>query len=124
MAMQQARKKKLSNGFKAAFEGFRETLVFERVFRVMLIITLIVIGAMLYFPTSRLEKVVLLASVFAVLVLELINSVVERIMNFLSPEYSEQARIVKDLMAAIVLLASIGAVVIGIMIFLPHIMNQ
>ncbi len=116
--------RRLSDGFRAALEGFRETLVFERVFRVMLIITLIVIGAMLYLPTSRLEKVVLLAAVFAVLVLELINSVVERVMDFLSPEYSEQARIVKDLMAAIVLLASIGAIVIGIIIFLPHIMNQ
>lgn len=119
-----ARNRKLSDGFRAAFEGFKETLIFERVFRVMLIVTLVVVGAMLYLPTSRLEKVVLLASVFAVLVLELINSVVERVMDFLSPEYSEQARIVKDLMAAIVLLASIGAVVIGIIIFLPHLMNQ
>ncbi len=115
--------RRLRDGLRAAFDGFKETLIFERVFRVMLIVTLIVIGAMLYFPTSRLEKVVLLASVFAVLVLELINSVVERVMDFLSPEYSEQARIVKDLMAAIVLLASIGAVVIGIIIFWPYILN-
>lgn len=113
--------RRLSDGFRDAFQGFRETLVFERVFRVMLIVTLMVIGAMLYFPTSRLEKVVLLAAVFAVLVLELINSVVERVMDFLSPEYSEQARLVKDLMAAIVLLASIGAVVIGVIIFLPYV---
>jgi len=120
--MQQARNKKLSNGFKAAFDGFRETLVFERVFRVMLVIALIIIGAMLYFPTSRLEKVVLLAAVFAVLVLELINSVVERVTNFLKPEHSEQARLVKDLMAAIVLLASLGAAIIGLMIFLPYIL--
>lgn len=122
--MQQVRNRKLSDGFKAAWEGFRETLIFERVFRVMLIIALIVVGAMLYFPTSRLEKVVLLAAVFAVLVLELLNSVVERVMDFLSPEYNEQARLVKDLMAAIVLLASIGVAVIGIIIFFPYIINR
>ncbi len=115
--------KKLSNGFKAAFEGFRETLVHERAFKVMLVVALLVVAAMFYFPTSRLEKVVLLAAVFAVLVLELLNSVVERVMNFLSPEHNEQARLVKDLMAAIVLLASIGAAIIGIIIFLPYIMS-
>lgn len=115
--------RRLSASFRAAFEGFRETLIFERTFRVMLVIVLIVIGAMLYFPTSRLEKVVLLAAIFSVLVLELVNSVVERITDFLRPEHNEQVKLVKDLMAAIVLLASIGAVVIGVMIFLPYILN-
>lgn len=117
------RNKKLSGGFKAAFEGFRETLIHERVFRVMMAIALAVVGAMFYLPTGPLEKVVLLAAVFAVLTLELLNSVVERVMDFLSPEYNEQARIVKDLMAAIVLLASIGAIIIGLMIFIPYIIS-
>ena len=115
--------RRLSDGFRAAFDGFKETLIFERVFRVMLAITLVAVGAMLYFPTSRLEKIVLLAAIFSVLVLELVNSVVERITDFLRPEHNEQARLVKDLMAAIVLLASIGAVIIGVMIFLPYILN-
>ena len=115
--------RRLSDGFHAAFEGFRETLIFERVFRVMLVITLVVVGAMLYFPTSRVEKVVLLAAIFSVLVLELVNSVVERITDFLRPEHNEQVKLIKDLMAAIVLLASVGAVVIGVMIFLPYILN-
>lgn len=113
--------KKLSNGFKAAFDGFKETLIYERVFKVMIFIALVVVAAMFYFPTGPLEKVVLLGAVFAVLVLELLNSVVERVMDFLSPEYNEQARLVKDLMAAIVLLAAIGAVIIGLMIFIPYI---
>lgn len=115
------RNKKIKNGFKAAFAGFRETLIHEQVFKVMLVIALLVVAAMFYLPTSHLEKVVLLAAVFAVLTLELLNSVVERVMDFLSPEHNEQARLVKDLMAAIVLLASLGAAIIGIMIFLPYI---
>lgn len=115
------RDKKISNGFRAAWNGFKETLIYEKSFKVMLVIAAIVIGAMFYFPTGPLEKVVLLATIFGVLVLELLNSVVERVMNALSPEYHEQARIIKDLMAAIVLLASIGAIIIGLMIFLPYI---
>ena len=114
---------RLAKGFKAAFAGFKETLIYEGSFKVMLVIGLSVIGAMFYFPTGPLEKVVLLATILGVLVLELLNSVVERVMNFLSPEYHEQARIIKDLMAAIVLLASIGAVIIGLMIFVPYIIS-
>lgn len=115
--------KRLAKGFKAAFAGFQETLVHEKSFKAMLTIAVIVIAAMFYFPTGPLEKVVILATIFGVLVLELINSVVERLMNIISPEYHEQARIIKDLMAAIVLLASIGAIIIGLMIFVPYIMS-
>ena len=102
-------KKFLSDGFRAAFNGLRETVIFEKSFKVMLVIAIFVVAAMFYFPTSRLEKIVLLLTTFSVLILELINSTVERIM--------------KDLMAAIVLLASFGAVVVGALIFLPYIFN-
>lgn len=115
------KEKRLANGFRAAFDGFRETVLYEKSFKVMVLIALLVVGAMFYFPTGPLEKVVLLAAIFSVLVLELINSVVERVTDFLKPEHSEEARLVKDLMAAIVFLASIGATIIGIIIFLPYI---
>ena len=117
------KEKRLAKGFGAALDGFRETILYEKSFRVMLVIAAVVVAAMFYFPTGPLEKVVLLAAIFAVLVLELLNSVVERVMDFLSPEHNEQARIVKDLMAAIVFSASVGAVIIGLMIFVPYIIS-
>lgn len=113
--------KKIQGGFKAAFNGFKETIVFERSFKVMIFIAALVTAAMFYFPTSRLEKVVLIITIFSVLILELINSTVERIMDFVTSEHDERIRIIKDLMAAIVLLASFGAAVIGALIFLPYI---
>jgi diacylglycerol kinase len=109
--------KKLKESFQAAFRGFKETLIYERNFKIMIVIAILVVGAMLYFPTSRLEKIALLVTIFSVLILELINSAVERIMNFLQPKKEKQVRIVKDLMAAIVLLASLGAVIIGGLVF-------
>ena len=117
------KEKRLAKGFGAALDGFRETILYEKSFKVMLVIAAVVVAAMFYFPTSPLEKVVLLAAIFAVLVLELINSVVERVTDFLKPGHSEEARLVKDLMAAIVLLASIGAVIIGLIIFVPYIIS-
>jgi len=61
--------------------------------------------------------------IFAVLVLELINSTVERIMDFLGPDQDEKVRIIKDLMAAIVLLAGLAAIIVGIIIFYPYILG-
>ncbi len=109
---------KLINSFKAAFSGLKNTLIKETSFKIMLLIAVLVVVAMFYFQTSRLEKVALLLIIFSVLTLELINSVIERILDFLHPLPNEKIKIIKDLMAAIVLVASFGAAIIGLIIFL------
>lgn len=112
--------KKLNNSFKAAWNGLKDVLIKEKSFKIMLIIAFLVIAAMFYFPTSRIEKTALLIMIFSVLILELINSVIERLLDFLHPLPDEQIKTIKDLTAAIVLMVSIGAAIIGIIIFLPY----
>lgn len=112
--------KKISQGFKAAVAGLKETLIRETNFKIMAIAAVLVVFLMFYFPTTRLEKTALLLTIFSVLTLELINSTVERIMNLLHPHDGEGVRIIKDLTAAIVLVASLGAIIIGLVIFLPY----
>lgn len=112
--------KNINKGLKAALAGLKETIIFERSFKIMLVIGAFVVVAMSYFPTSRLEKVILLLSIFSVLILELINSAVERIMDVVTTEYDERIRVIKDLMAAIVLLASLGSAIVGFLIFYPY----
>src|SRR3990167_10621103 len=115
--------KKIYGGFRAAWNGFRETIIFERSFKMMLVVGALVVGSMFYFPTSRLEKVVLLLATFSVLILELINSTVERIMDVVTIEHDDRIRVIKDLMAAIVLLASLGSAVVGFLIFFPYVLD-
>ena len=112
--------KKLINNFKYAINGLKEILVYEKNFRIMVLIALVIIIAMFYFPTNYFDKAILLTMIFSVLILELINNVIERIMDFLQPQYDERVKIIKDLMAAIVLLASFGAVIVGLTIFWPY----
>ena len=112
--------KKFRQSFEAATNGLIETLIFERNFKVMLAIALIITGAMFYFPTSRAEKAILSTTIFAVLTLEMVNIVIERLLNFLHRGHHEEVRIIKDLMAAIVLVASFGAAVIGLIVFWPY----
>lgn len=112
--------KKLNDSFKAALGGLKDVLIKEKSFKIMFIIAVLVVAVMFYFPTSRIEKVALLLMIFSVLLLELINSVIERLLDFIHPLPNGQIKIIKDLMAAIVLVVSVGAAIIGLVIFLPY----
>lgn len=113
--------KKFHKSLKAAANGIKETLIFERNFKIMLAIAVVIIGAMFYFPTGRTEKAILSIVIFAVLTLEMVNTVIERLLDFLHPEHHEEIRIIKDLMAALVLIACFGAVATGLIIFWPYV---
>lgn len=89
----------------------------------MLAMALIIVGAMFYFPTSRAEKAILSTAIFAVLTLEMVNIVIERLLDFIHPGHHEEVRIIKDLIAAIVLIASFGAAIIGLIVFWPYLMG-
>lgn len=67
--------------------------------------------------------IVILLLVLSVLILELLNSALEKFLDILKPRLQLHVARVKDIMAAMVLLASIGALVIGGMIFLPYIIE-
>lgn len=116
--------KKIKESFKFAFSGLKETLIFERNFQIMFVAALVMTGAMFYFSTSRTEKAVIFTAVFAVLTLELVNTAIERLLDFIEPKHHEQVRLIKDLMAAVVLVACFGAIIIGAIVFWPHFFNN
>src|SRR3989338_9208959 len=103
-----AKKKNIIESFRAAGNGFWFVLRHETTFKYMVAIGLLVLAGMLYFKTSRAENVALLTMVFTVLGLELINTVLERFLDFMDLKENGQIRTIKDLTAAIVLLASLG----------------
>lgn len=65
---------------------------------------------------------IILCSVL-VLCIELANSAYERLIDSLKPRVSVQARTIKDMLAGCVLLSSVGALAIGILIFVPKIVS-
>ena len=107
--------------FSHAFRGLRYVIKNEKNFQNELIISFLVILAMIYFDVTRSEAVVLFLVISGVLVMELMNTVVERVVDILKPRIHPYARLIKDLMAASVLLSSILAVIIGLIVFVPYI---
>ena len=58
-----------------------------------------------------------------VFIAELFNTALETLVNLVSPEFNPKAGHVKDISAAAVLIAAIMALIIGVLIFLPKIID-
>jgi len=104
-----------------AARGLSYALRHESNFQNEIIIAFLIVAAMIYYRVTRAEMIVLSMLIMVVLIMELVNTVVERIVDILKPRVHPYIRLVKDLMAASVLLASIFAAIIGIMIFFPYV---
>ncbi len=72
------------------------------------------------FGITRLEFVAITICVMIVLLAEFFNSIVEMIVDRLSPEVSEFARNVKDVAAGAVLLVATGSALVGYVIIFPY----
>ena len=112
---------KLFQSFKNAFRGLKYVLKNEQNFQLEVLIAVFIIVLMFIFNIRDWQKVALFLVIFAVLVIELINTILERVVDILKPRVHPYAHLIKDIMAAAVLIASIGAIVIGIIIFYPYI---
>lgn len=115
-------KKKSGIGLSYAINGIAEAIKRERNFRIHLWIALIVVIAGIYVRLSSLEWIFIIIAIHMVLITELINSVIERIIDYLRPEYHPKAKIIKDVAAGIVLLSAITSVIIGVLIFWPKLL--
>lgn len=112
--------KRLFRSLTHAGKGILFTFRNERNFQVEVIFALLVLLFMLWLPVSKYEGLVLILTIVLVLSLELVNTAVERVMDILKPRVHPYARVIKDVMAGAVFVVSLGAFVLGLVIFLPY----
>lgn len=89
----------------------------------MVLISLTVIIGGIYFKISHTEWLVCIMMIIAVLSLELFNTSIEQLLNLFHPEVNEKVKNIKDMIAGGVGIISLGAGIIGLIIFLPKIIN-
>ena len=108
--------------FKYAFSGISYVLKTSRNFKIQLIfaVTSLMIGFLL--QISQSNYVILIATIMSVLILEILNTSIESIVDLVvKKEFSSLAKIAKDTSAGAVFLASINSVIIAVYIFVPKI---
>ncbi len=112
-----------ASSFQNAFRGIIFVLRNEKNFRIELIIASFVIIGGFFFKISIREWVLLFVTIFFVLILEMINSVIEYLCDFVNPDFHIRVQIIKDVSAGFVLLGSILSIIVGTYIFYPYILN-
>lgn len=105
--------------FKYAFDGFKVLFKEEHNSRIHLLVAAIVLFLAWFLQISTNEWLAVILVMGLVFVTEILNSSIENIADFISPEKHPQIKKIKDLAAAAVLLSAIVAVLIGLIIFLP-----
>ena len=113
--------KNLFRSFGFAFNGLSFAVGGQRNILIHLCIGSIVIAGGLFFQATPGEWCILVIMISLVLAMEVMNTAVEKLVDFVSPEYHRQAGIIKDLSAGAVLITAFAAVIVGIIIFLPKI---
>jgi len=108
--------------FKYAFSGISYVLKTSRNFRIQLIFAVISLMIGFLMQISQSNYVILIATIMSVLILEILNTSIESIVDLVvKKEFSSLAKISKDTSAGAVLLASINSVIIAVYIFVPKI---
>lgn len=120
--MSQPKNKYLSqriNSFKYAFQGIAAFLRSEPHARIHALATVVVIAAGCWYKLPPKDWINLLIVIGLVWTTEMFNTVVEKIMDHLSPDYHPKVKWIKDVAAGAVLVAAIIAATVGAFIFIP-----
>lgn len=100
------------NGIKHAYKGERNMII-----HLLAALCVVLLGS--YLQVSTAEWLWLTACIGMVMVAEMFNTAVEKLVDMVSPHHDERAGLIKDLAAGAVLVTAITAAVIGLVIFIP-----
>jgi diacylglycerol kinase len=118
------KKQNLRRSFGNAFAGLWAVWRTQRNARIEAGIALAVVVLGLLVGLSALEWAVLILTIGLVLAAECLNTVVEAIVDLVSPDYHDLAKLAKDASAGTVLLLSLLSVIIGLLILGPHLLRR
>ncbi len=115
--------KRLLQSVKYAFRGLSFTFKTEQNFRIQCLLGFLVLVLSFVLGLQIWEKVAILMFVILVLLMEILNTALEYFTDLLKPRLHHYVYKIKDIMAGGVLLSVLGAVVVGLVIFIPYFVN-
>jgi diacylglycerol kinase (ATP) len=106
-----------------AVKGAFKLVTTEHSIMVQFSIMLLMIFAGFYFHISREEWMLQILAFGLVLGIEGINTAVEKIADFIHPEFHDRIGFIKDIAAGAVLFAASSALTVGALIYVPKLFN-
>src|SRR5689334_7543787 len=112
---------KFLRSFGHAGRGIKYCFATQLNFRVHLFVLALVIAAGFIFQVNTTEWLFIIGCAMLVLTLELINTAIEHLCDLVTKTIHPAIKIIKDVAAGAVLVAAIGSVITGAVIFIPKI---
>jgi diacylglycerol kinase len=113
--------KKTLNSFRYAFQGIGDLFRTQPNSQVHALVSLLVIAAGFFFKIDRTEWLIIVVCIVLVISLEAMNTAIVYLTDLVSPDYHPLAGRTKDVAAGAVLIAAMGTIIVGLLIFLPKI---
>jgi diacylglycerol kinase (ATP) len=111
----------LLHSFRYAAQGVSYAFRTQRNFRIHLAIGAIALSLSVYLQIPAVSCAVISLTIALVLVLELLNTALEAVVDLtVGREFHQLAKIAKDCAAGAVLVAAIAAVIVALILLLPH----
>jgi diacylglycerol kinase (ATP) len=105
-----------------AIKGAIKLISTEHSVMVQFSLVVLMILAGFYFEIDRFEWMIQILAFGLVLGIESLNTAVEKIADFIHPEYHERIGFIKDIAAGAVMFAAMAAIAIGLLIYVPKFM--
>ncbi len=115
--------KRFIKSFHYAIQGIHYALHSDQNIIIHLFAAFAVILLAIFLDVSPFEMGILGVTILVVISAEMVNSAIEKMVDLITKEHRAEAKIAKDVSAGMVLLTSLGSAIIGILIFLPHILR-
>jgi len=109
--------KRFIESFNRAVNGIISTVKMERNMKIHYLIAVTVLILSLLLNFTKAEFLILIFAISLVLVSELFNTAIEKTVDMITIDYHPYARVIKDISAGAVLIASINSVVVGYLLF-------
>lgn len=115
--------KNLLTSFKHAVDGIFSAILKERNMKIHFLMMALVIAFGLLFSLSIAEWITCILLFAFVIGAEMFNTAIEIAVDLAMPKIDEKAKLAKDISAGAVLIMAISAAIIGLIIFVPKIIN-
>jgi diacylglycerol kinase len=113
---------RLFKSFNYAFRGLFKILREEQNLQVHSIVAIIIVAMGFAFKIKPWEWCAILIVIALVILMETVNSAMERMADVLKPRIHDYIKELKDITAAAVMIAAVLAVAVGAIIFTPYIL--
>ena len=116
-------RRRVVSAFFYSLEGFNAAWHSEEAIKVEIALLPVFLGLALYLKDDGVSRALLIGVLLLVVIVELLNTAIEKLADFVHPDYHLKIGIIKDISAGAAVFAAFVAIIIGGIIYLPKILQ-